>query len=69
LGLSSKVTNLSSNRLSLTFSLAAGTFLGSVNDPTTGRALAFSGVVFQKDNAGYGFLLGTNQSSHVLIVP
>ena len=28
-----------------------------------------SGAVFQKHNAAYGFLLGTNQSSRVSLTP
>jgi hypothetical protein len=69
LGLSSRVTNLSSNRLTLSFSTATGTFRGQATDPATGRSAAFSGAVFQKLNAGYGFLLGTDQSSQVVLAP
>jgi hypothetical protein len=68
-GPSSQITNLSSNPLTLTFSLSAGTFKGSVTDPATGNSLPFSGAVFQKQSAAYGFLLGTNLSSQVLITP
>jgi hypothetical protein len=69
LGLNSQITNLSSNRLTLSFSLFTGAFKGSATDPATGKALPFSGAVFQKQNAGYGFLLGTNQAGRVSLTP
>jgi hypothetical protein len=69
LGPGSKVTNLSSNKLSLSFTLSTGLYHGSVTDPSTGHASTFSGAVFQKVNMGYGFLLGKNRSSGVEIAP
>ena len=69
LGLNNQLANLSSNPLTWSFSLATGTFKGSAIDPATGKALPFSGAVFQKENAAYGFLLGTNQSSRVSLAP
>jgi hypothetical protein len=69
LGLGDQVTNLSSNRLTLKFAVANGTFTGSVTDPSNNKSMAFKGAVLQKLNAGYGFLLGTNRSSEVLIMP
>ena len=68
-GTNSHLTNLSSNGLSVAFSPGKGTFLGKVVKPTGGKPVSFSGVVLQKANAGYGFLLGTNQSSQVLLAP
>jgi len=67
LGTSSRVTNLSANKLSLGFSLSTGLFTGRVTDPATGDSLPFGGAVFQKLDAAYGFLLGTDQSSDVQI--
>jgi hypothetical protein len=69
LGLNSQVTNLSSNRLTLGFTTTTGMFKGNVEDPATGVSWPFSGVVLQKLNAGYGFLLGTNLSSRVALTP
>ena len=69
LAASSRVTNLSSNRLSLAFSLSTGTFKGSAADPLLKTSSPFSGAVFQKHNAGYGLLLGTNQSSQLMLAP
>jgi hypothetical protein len=66
----SKIANLSSNKLTLSFSLSAGTFTGTVANPTNSRkSFSFSGAVFQKSGAAYGLLLGTNQSSQVVIEP
>lgn len=67
LGLSSRVTNLGSNRLTLSFSPGTGAFSGRAEDGTTGQPMPFGGVVLQKLDAGYGALLGTDQSSQVLI--
>jgi len=69
LGLNSKVTNLSSNKLSLSFGLSTGLYRGAVIDPATGKSSTYSGAVFQKLNNGYGFLLGTNLSSSVDVAP
>jgi hypothetical protein len=67
LGAGSKVTNLGSNKLSLSIATASGLFKGSVTDPSTGKSFSFSGALLQKQNAGAGFLLGTNRSSRVVL--
>ncbi|MEO7677932.1 MAG: hypothetical protein ABIV39_14330, partial [Verrucomicrobiota bacterium] len=69
LGSNNRVTNLSSNRLTMSFSLRTGMFLGNAADALSPKSLAFKGVVLQKMNAGSGFLLGTNRSSRVMITP
>ena len=63
------VENLSPNKLAMSFALSSGTFKGHVTDPGTGRSMSFGGVAMQKLGAGYGFLLGTNKSSQVVIGP
>jgi len=68
-GLASKITNLSTNKLGMKFSTGNGTYSGSVADPLTGKTFSFSGAVLQKRNAGYGLLSGTNQTSQVLVMP
>ncbi|MBI3853350.1 MAG: tandem-95 repeat protein [Verrucomicrobia bacterium] len=65
----SRVSNRSSNPLTMSFSLTTGTFKGTAVDPASGASLKFSGVVLQKVNAGCGFLLGTSQSSRVVLAP
>ena len=67
LGASSKVINLAANKLSLSIATASGLFKGSVTDPSSGKSFAFSGALLQKQNAGAGFLLGTNRSSSVVL--
>jgi hypothetical protein len=67
LGANSKVTNLGSNKLALSITTSSGLFKGSVVNPATGKSLAFSGALLQKQNAGSGFLLGTNRSSVVWV--
>ncbi|HEY9510439.1 MAG TPA: fibronectin type III domain-containing protein [Verrucomicrobiae bacterium] len=59
------VSNQSDNRLSLKFSAANGSFTGKVTDPSTGRAASFRGVVLQKAETGYGYLLSDGLSSRV----
>jgi hypothetical protein len=61
--------NLSSNYLTLTFSLGNGTFRGTVVDPSSRTALPFSGVVLQNLNLGAGLLIGNNLSSGVTLSP
>ena len=65
----SKIINVSGNSLTMKFSLTAGTFTGQAKQPVTGQTWSFSGAVLQKLNAGYGFTLGTNQSSEVVFAP
>lgn len=69
LGLSSKVTNLSANKLTMAFSTSTGLYKGTVVDPTSGATLPFAGAVFQKTELGYGSLMGANQSSGVVVGP
>ena len=69
LGLSSKVTNLSSNKLTMSFTLSTGTFSGSTTETATGRTVSFRGIVLQKPNAGHGHYLGVNQSGRVSLTP
>ena len=64
-----KVVNTSANKLAMTFSLSTGVYQGKVNDPILDKVWSFSGVVLQKDNAGYGFLSGTNSSSATALFP
>jgi hypothetical protein len=69
LGLRSRVSNLSSNSLTLNFSLSLGTYSGKVVVPGTQKSSQFYGAILQKHNRGYGYMLVTNQSSRVLITP
>jgi hypothetical protein len=62
-----KVTNLSTNKLSLTLNASQGQFKGSAVDPATGKTIKFSGVILQKRDVGTGFSPGTNQSGSVII--
>jgi hypothetical protein len=62
-----RLSNVSTNKLSLSFTLATGAFRGTVTDPCTGKCLPFNGAVFQKADTGYGFLLGSDQSSQVFL--
>ena len=64
-----RVTSLDGNRFNLRFAAATGLFNGLTTDPATGQLLPFKGAVLQKRDAGYGFLLGTDQSSPVLLTP
>jgi uncharacterized delta-60 repeat protein len=53
------------NKLALTVSASSGTLAGGFTHPDTGKKSALKGVVLQKQNAGGGFFLGTNQSGEV----
>jgi hypothetical protein len=67
IGHSSRVTNQSPNGLDMTFSISTGTFRGNVVDPLGNLTMPFSGIAFQKNTAGYGLLLGIDQTSSVLL--
>jgi hypothetical protein len=62
-----RITNLSSNRLTLTFSAATGAFRGSVLNPSDDKPIGFSGVVLQNLNFGRGFFLNAAQSGSVIL--
>ena len=59
------MTNLGTNKLTLSINLASGLFNGSVTTPDGSRSFPFKGAVYQKQNQGWGFFLGTNQSGRV----
>jgi len=62
-----KIVNLSPNKLSIKLNTASGLISGSVTDPTTAQALKFTGAVFQKQNLGSGFSLGTSHSARFVL--
>jgi hypothetical protein len=64
-----KVTNNGTNKMTLTFAPATGMFGGTVRPPGLNRNWPFAGVAFQKQNSGFGYLTGTNETSSVLIGP
>ena len=72
--LNSAVTNAvglnSSGRITrLGKSPGTGVFKGTAIDPLLKKSFPFSGVVFQKQNLGYGLLFGDDQTSQVLLAP
>ena len=48
---------------------AKGLFTGSFVSPVTGKSVAMTGAVLQKQSMGCGFFLGTNQSGTVYFAP
>ena len=69
-GLSSKVTNNSSTKLTMNFTLSSGLFKGSYTPTNAGaKAVSFAGAVLQKGTNAAGYYLGTNQSGRVLLEP
>ena len=64
-----RIANTSSNKLNLTINAARGLLQGTVVEPGASTTIRFKGVVVQKQNAGYGYFLGTNQSGSVLLTP
>jgi hypothetical protein len=69
LSAANKISNLSSNKLTLTIVTPSGLLKGSVTDPVSGQVKPINGVIVQKLNAGYGYFLGTNQSGRVRLEP
>lgn len=57
------------NKLAVAFTTATGAFHGSVINPDTGKPIAVNGVLLQKQNVGFGYFLGTNQTGRVTLGP
>jgi hypothetical protein len=55
--------------LSAVVNPANGVFAGTFVHPVTGRPTTFRGVIFQKQNAGYGYFLGSDESGSASLVP
>ena len=60
-----KVTNLDTNKLSLSLSKSTGLMTGSATPPTGGKSISFKGAILQKQNRAAGYFLGTNSSGRV----
>ncbi|SPE58700.1 putative Lysyl endopeptidase [Verrucomicrobia bacterium] len=69
IGANNRVVNLGTTKLSLSFSLAMGTFIGRITDPSTKVAYSFSGVVLPNYDIGRGYFLGPHQSGEVQFSP
>jgi len=69
LGARNRVSDLSSNKLSVIFSLPTGTFSGRLTEPGTSKILSFSGVLLPSYGLGRGYFLGPNQSGEVQLSP
>lgn len=63
------ISNLESNRLTLSLAGSSGLFSGRATDPTGARTFRFDGAVHQKRDLGAGFFLGTNRSGSVWLQP
>jgi len=64
-----KVTNLSSNKLSLKIKTSSGLFRGKVVDPATGKSIAINGALLQKQNRGDGYFINGDESGSVFLGP
>lgn len=69
IGPNNRVTNLGPQILTMTLTPNQGFFSGTLTDPATMKKYNFNGAVVQKLLSGYGFLLGTNQTSQVTLTP
>jgi len=70
LGTNNVATGTGTNKLKLAISASSGLFNGSVANPVTKKKrILFKGAVFQKQNFGSGYFLGTNQSGRVFFGP
>jgi hypothetical protein len=64
-----KITNLSTNALSVTINKSNGLFDGKVVDPETGDKVRIKGAILQVQDIGLGFFKGTNQTGRVTLEP
>jgi hypothetical protein len=60
-----KVTNLDTNKLTVSLSKSTGLMTGSATPPTGGKSVSFKGAILQKQNRAAGYFLGTNSSGRV----
>lgn len=65
LSAANKLTDISSNKLSIKFSTGNGLFSGSILNRGTGKSVKFNGIVLQRQQESPGFFLGTNQTGRV----
>jgi len=64
-----KVSLCVTNGFKLTITPNTGLFSGSFINPGTHKSTVFRGALFQKQNIGAGFFLGTNQTGFVTVEP
>jgi len=69
LGANGKISNNSSNKMTLTLVPSTGAFRGNVVPPGTNKTVAVQGVLLQNAGNGYGYFLGANQSGQVFLGP
>jgi hypothetical protein len=55
------------NKLAISFTTATGLFRGTVLNSDTGKPITVNGALLQKQNIGYGYFLGTNQTGGVTL--
>jgi hypothetical protein len=55
------------NKLAVSFTTATGLFHGTVINPDTGKPISVNGALLQKQNIGYGYFFGTNQTGGVVL--
>ncbi len=67
LGAGNRVTDLSGNKLRLSFSRSNGSFRGSVSNPANSQSIPFSGVVLQDEDTGVGYFLEGGLSGKVFV--
>jgi hypothetical protein len=67
LSISPNNTISGTNSLKLSFTTTSGLFQGSVLNPATGKPITVKGALLQKQNIGYGYFLGTNQTGGVTL--
>ena len=69
LNTNNKVTLCVTNGFKLTITTKTGLFSGNFINPVTSKPTTFKGALFQKQNNGAGFFLGTDQTGFVAVEP
>lgn len=68
-GSRTRVSTSVTKGLTVTISPATGVFRGTFMHPVSGDARPIRGVIFQKQNAGYGYFLGIDRSGYSNLAP
>jgi hypothetical protein len=65
IGANNKITG--TNGLALHFVSGTGLFGGTVRNPANNKPIPVNGAILQKQDAGFGTFLGTNQTGQVFL--
>ncbi len=67
-GPTGKITNTGITKFGLAVIPSKGLFSGRFINPASGNSTPYKGALYQSQNAGYGYFLGTNRQSGLVFI-